>query len=629
MPISSSTLNLTRQKTGQIPSVSTTPVIPGQTIVDTGPFYAKAANYIEPLRAKIEIWDLKKLDRLYFYDSFGNSQNNTVVTAADVQLGIDSHGSFSITMWDSPKIMNPKNLKKKNIVIISAKKYPGDNWTNLIYGYTQRLTPVRNDTGMLEYVLEGVGSGSIINDRIVNFAKVAMPESIVTSNPFIKDPNLQANNMFKTLLSDNSVYVTDDLTIAEQLNIDVSLLESSSVRDNIGGIVERYTPAANVYNAILQGVGAVGGVDANNRAFLKYPTSRHSGITLKSWDYIDDNANTDRARFTSYFMGPFEYQISWAKEDGFTNRWISKGTTSSVVASSGIDPTDQKVIEIPMANQNLAMQFTINASKMRDLALQLRRVGAGTADSTGRIKTFDAIIRNDFNNSPTGSNVAYISFPLADIPESSTPIYITNVRFIQNIFPGFKYWIVTYARGTDEEDTLFWSAIQDSKGINAARPDGSAAVGQPWVGNIDHPSGWEVRPGSYSFMYSAFDSFSHAVFADDPESQDSYGLVEDSIDVQWSPTTTVIDQFISELLYFTAMPKIQYRANTVTIPGDLFLPGQIISLQDELSDLPGNKSVTADILSVHYPFSSEKLGCLFLDVEPLGSYDFRQELDVD
>lgn len=627
-----SNINLSRQKTGVLEDFKRL-APPGGTVVGVGPYYAKASEYIDPLRAKIEIWDLKKLERLYFYDSFGNTENNTVVTGADVELGIDSHGTFAVNIWDSQKLMNPKDIRKKNIVIISAKKYTGDPWINLIYGFTTGLTPIRSDTGMLEYVMQGVGSGSVINDRIINFAKIAAPESITTSNPFVRDPTLQANNLYKKLLTDSSVYITDDLTIADQLNIDVSLLDNSKVRDIVGGIVERYTPASNVYNAILEGVGAVGGVDANNRAFLRYPATRHSGITIKSWDYIDDSQNTDLARFTSYFMGPFEYELSWKKEDGFVNRWISKARTADIVSTSGTGTDQDKTVEIPLAQQNLAMQFTLNASNMRDFALQLRRAGLGTSDPT-RIKTFDAIIRNDFNNQPIGSNVAYISYPLADIPESPTPIYITNVRFVQNVFPGFKYWFVTYFRGVNLDNTLFWTAIQDNKGLNAVRPDGVAALGKPWLGNIDNSSGWEVHTNSYSFMYSAFNSFTHAVFADDPESQDAYGLVEDSIDVQWAPSTQIINQFITERLLYSALPKVIYRANTVTIPTDLFLPGQIISIQDELSDLPGNKAITADVLSVHYPFGGnaqdgENLGCRFLDIQPLGSYDFRQEDDSD
>ena len=146
---------------------------------------------------------------------------------------------------------------------------------------------------------------------------------------------MQANNLYRKLLLDPSVYAVDDTTMAEQLNIDTSLLDSSQVKDILGGINQPFVDASQVYNAILESVGAQGGINANNQAYIRYPTDVFSGIKVKAWDYANDDDNLDAAKTTSYFMGPFEYEISWAKEDGFINRWISKGRTQSITASSG------------------------------------------------------------------------------------------------------------------------------------------------------------------------------------------------------------------------------------------------------------------------------------------------------
>ena len=52
-----------------------------------------------------------------------------------------------------------------------------------MYGYTTKLKTVREATNMLQYDISGIGSGSIMNERLVNFQKVASPESLLSSDP--------------------------------------------------------------------------------------------------------------------------------------------------------------------------------------------------------------------------------------------------------------------------------------------------------------------------------------------------------------------------------------------------------------------------------------------------------------
>lgn len=610
--------------------------------VPYGPQFAKASTYLEPLRAKIEIWDLKKTELRYSYDSFaGKAKNQIFITGLDVSLGVDQHGSFTFRIWDSDRYIEPKYLKRKNIVVVAAKKYYNEDWQNIIYGYTNGVEPIRENTNMLEYEVSGVGSGSVLNERIVNYARVAPPESLTSANPLRGNVQMQANNVFKDLVTNPSVYAADDRTIAEQLNIDVSLLDSSPVRDVLGGIVQRYTPAAVVFNAILEGVGATGGVNANNQFFLNYPNTKHSGITIKSWDWQNDDLNTDLAQYTSYMMGPFRYTMSWKKEDGFCNKWVSKGkvsnllATSTAVTTTGDTETENKVIEIALDDMDLAQEFQPRASSFRDLALMLRRTGNGTSDPV-RVKTLYGQVRLGNYGWPTGATVAYFTYPLKDIPtDAAAPCYITDLRFLTNIDPSWYLWIVLFYRGHTTDDTIYWSAVQDYKGSNATRATGYSNM--PWAYNPDLPSGWEIHTNAYTFMYSAFDSYTHAIVAEDSESQELFGIVEDSADIAWAPTTDIVNKFITERLYYTAMPKIIYNANTVTIPGQLFLPGQVVSIQDAMSDLPPNRAVTADLLEVHYSFGAttnavskgSNLGCMFVDVSPLGVYDFREEAEAE
>lgn len=611
-----------------VPSGITTDIT-SRYVVDVAPVYAKVSTYLEPLKCKIEIWDLQKLEQRYVYDSFDTRQNQFIVESATVDLGIDSHGSFTFRIFDSDKFIDSKFLKRKNIIVISAKKYGSEQFTNLLYGYQTKVKAIRENTNMLQYDISGIGSGSIMNERLVNFSKVASPESLMSSNPNVGDQSMQANNLFRKLLTDPSVYAVDDITIAEQMNIDTSLLDSSQVRDILGGINQPYVDASQVYNAVLESVGAQGGINANNQAYLKYPSDVFSGIRVKAWDYTDDDENLDFAENTSYFMGPFEYEISWGKEDGFVNRWVSKGKTQNISASSGITGTTTG--SVPLFERALAQKFTPNASNLRDLALMLRKVGAGTSDPT-TITSLHGHIVLDKNGFPNGDVLSYFNIPLVDIPTTMSPVYLSDLTLNFNIDLNQDLWIILYDRGDDDKNTILWGVVNnpDFASSNAVRmyhrnpPD-------PWVTDHFNGSGWEVRENSFSFMYSAFDSFTNVVIAEDPESIERYGIVEDVVNVEWAPNSNIVNKFISERLAITALPKVVYNANTVTIPGRIFLPGQVISIEDRLSDLPNNSNIRADILAVRYNFGGSSssgggnLGCLFTDISPIGLYDFRSE----
>ena len=602
-------------------------------VVDVAPVYAKVSEYLEPLKCKIEVWDLSRLEQRYVYDSFNTVNNMFMVESATIDLGIDTHGSFTFRITDPDEIIDSKFFKRKNIVVISAKKYGNEQFTNLMYGYTTKLKTVREATNMLQYDISGIGSGSIMNERLVNFQKVASPESLLSSDPSAQDQSMQANNLYRKLLLDPSVYAVDDTTMAEQLNIDTSLLDSSQVKDILGGINQPFVDASQVYNAILESVGAQGGINANNQAYIRYPTDVFSGIKVKAWDYANDDDNLDAAKTTSYFMGPFEYEISWAKEDGFINRWISKGRTQSITASSGT--TGNQTGFVPLFERAIAQKFKPNASNLRDLALMLQKVGDGTSDPD-TITTLHGHIVLDNAGFPTGAVLAYINIPLVDIPTTMGPVYVSNLTLNFNVDANTDLWIILYDRGNDDKNTIHWGVVNnpDFPSTNALRlyhnnpPD-------PWVLDHNNPTGWEIHPNSFSFMYSAFDSFTNAVIAEDPQSIERYGIVEDVVNVEWAPNSNIVNKFISERLAITALPKVVYNANTVTIPGTIFLPGQVISIEDRKADLPNNNNIRADILAVRYNFGGSSaadggnLGCLFTDISPVGLYDFRSEEDND
>ena len=96
-------------------------------VVDVAPVYAKVSEYLEPLKCKIEVWDLSRLEQRYVYDSFNTVNNMFMVESATIDLGIDTHGSFTFRITDPDEIIDSKFFKRKNIVVISAKNMVMNN----------------------------------------------------------------------------------------------------------------------------------------------------------------------------------------------------------------------------------------------------------------------------------------------------------------------------------------------------------------------------------------------------------------------------------------------------------------------------------------------------------------------
>src|SRR5215831_5118587 len=136
------------------------------------PQYTNMADYIEPARCSIEFWDLTNLEQRYTYDSFSPPDITTgaaVVTSCRVSPpGINSTGSFDILIEDSEKALDFNITRRANIIIIKAKKYPNQDYVNLLYGQSKKVKALRPGGNQLQYQVAGIGTGGILDERIVN-----------------------------------------------------------------------------------------------------------------------------------------------------------------------------------------------------------------------------------------------------------------------------------------------------------------------------------------------------------------------------------------------------------------------------------------------------------------------------
>jgi hypothetical protein len=626
--------------------------------------FARNPDYIEPLRCLIEIRDLADPSILkYSYDSFkaehhGTGGNIIQIDTADVSVGVGNTGSFQFTILDNEKVIPRTDVRRNNVVIIKGKKYEGEPWTNLLYGFQKRLNPLRQDTGSLKYVLAGFGSGIVLSDRLVNY--VELPKIAVDPVPGVgvTDPTMAANKLYRKLYESSRILmVSDGYTLKEHGKFDLGTDEhddliDSRVDDNLYGINEPIVEARQIHNRITETVGAEGGIDAYNRPFLRYPSTLHSGITLRAWDNAPEWINTDLAEQTAYFFGPFDYEMDWSKESGFANRLLSKSlsrqqmsTTSAPTEGAGSTTATNNFVDL--LSRDLGVRFKIGAAKLQDIAIMIQRIGSGgqgslTFEGARRTTTPNIVGNNliqsalfggatsvpvlhghvvrDLDGFPVGNEIATFEIALEDIPTTPTPMFLTNLKIRATINPDDWAWILLYATSAfDPTDTVRWFHNGQRTGTNGYR-----AI----MRDHNNSSGWTVRDLSFEFLYNIYDTFTYPLIAEDTDSQARFGLVEDIVDVSSFPSNSLAYKYMLEQLDQRCKPKIIYTAGSVSIPnGMMFEPGQIISIADSLSDLPLASAYWATIENVRYGFGTQgtSLGCKFADITPLGQYDFKAD----
>lgn len=602
------------------------------------PQYTNLDDYIEPARCSIEFWDLKNLELLYSYDSFSPPSSGALAVQCRVSPpGVASAGSFDLTLEDSDRSLDFNLTRRSNIVIIKAKKYPNQDYLNLIYGRTKKVKTLRPGGNQVQYVFSGVGAGALLDDRIVNIQKIAnpRPSTNLSPDPYINDVDMQANNLFKTILADTSSYAYQDETLQDQLNMSddtIELLDASPVLTKILAVNQKYVTASQALQSILETVGADGGINSYNEPYLKWPNTQLSGITLKNWDDSIAGQGLDTANNNSYFVDAFNWELSWDKADGFANRYISQAK-SMVITGGNANETSGAFNTngfVSLNEKDYALQIDPQQTRIQNLAIVIERKGEGTKDPQN-VTTVHGHIVEDIDNAPIGQQVAVWDIPLAKVPVNTpTAMFLTNIVFTGNrtINSSKKYWITIYNRGNSLDNTINWYTVPTPDGVTSNIASRTVAKGLPWA--IDHNinNGWEVIVDNPSMLaFTIFDNFTHDIIAEDIESQEKFGIVEEVIQTPFEESPLAAQRYLDGLLQYAAMPKMVTSTGTVTIPNNLFMPGILINIEDKVSGIQPAQNFQAELADLEYNFGGDDtaLGSQFIAVNPVGYYNWRLE----
>lgn len=534
---------------------------------------------------------------------------------ADIAMGIGQTGTFHMTVEDSAKTIDP-------LIFLSAKFYLFAGKTPATYqpvmvGVGRAYEVDRMDTNVLKYNIHGFGAAIVFNETIINFRRSAFRQSVDSTNPSSQDVAHQTHNLVRQLCGATNVFpILNSDPINTRFNLGLGGIDPK-VKDFLSTINEQNIEASHAMNIMANATGSIWGVDKEGDIFFKHAQFEYSPIVVK-----DTVEATDLADRTSYFVKAWKRMVSMKKEDGFSNRLFAK--TSSETIENFIESNSKG--STMLLNRAIAQQWVPTASRFTNMGFLLRKIG--DPKSTPR-NILQGRIVHDKDGFPTGTPLLSFTIPLEDIKRQPTPIYQLDINFkgIQ-VEIGKPYWVILYRRGPNDKNTIEWFH-NNNFSTNTNDTKSNSALSDPDGDYSTQDLRWNVSQRGPTYSFATFDSLSHLVYAEDPISVDRYGPVETFLDVRGLDDNRTIDKYLHTYLEFSAKPIIFYTIGRVTIPDKLFYPGQLITLVDNLSNMPRSSNISAEIQEVRYEFSVDEdaLGTRFCEIRPLGYYDHLADLE--
>lgn len=524
------------------------------------------------------------------------------IISVTVDIGMNQAGSFEIQIEDSNRVIDRNVIGEGNKFIIEVGKDP-TSYHPILEGYVRQVKTTRDDTGLLLYDFAGYGSQIVFQERIVDFQKQAARQSLGTIIPSLIDPNVTAFQMVKSLFEGFSGIPIRGLPSIQQQTGMTDFGVDSRVNTFIPAISQPLVTASQVMDTLANESGAVWGVQ-NGDLYFRYPTQVHSGVTIKDSQEANDPINK-----TGYIIGQWSFTDSIDLQDGYCNGLYLKGATLDPTADVQSTATGGSTA---LYNLDIAQQVIADSARLKNLALLLVKVGDG--GSLNQQMVTGAIV-HDKNGTPTGSKVMDLQIPISSIGVTPTAVFDFKAKFsVKDIQVGTPYWIILYAKGTSVDNTIRWlhdGNVDDPNHYSATRQVGLDPSTEDRTHSPlkDDSSGWIVSSTGPTYTHAFFRGVRALAYASDPKSRDKYGLIEAVHDVPWIQDNATLQIYAANVLQALSKPVRKFTLPQVMIPsGFVFLPGQLVSIVDNLSGLRPPQALDAEIQEVRYVFAAPSSG---------------------
>jgi hypothetical protein len=586
--------------------------------------YTSNPSYWVPLKVRVEIYNNTGLELLLVYDSFLPETNEIALLDCSFTLG-ETNSGFSLRFEDGAGIIDQNTIGLGNKVLIYAGR-TSDNLTLLFTGYSEKRTPIILGNNVMDYIMEGYGESSSFNDLIVSF-KRASSELVDIDDPnFPKRPDskMAVHELVTDLMEDLDVRITRDMTIKDYLGLDISGI-SPLVSERLLSVVQNMQELSQVMNFLSEVTGAYWKVE-NGKLIFEYPDVQHSGIIIKN-----KKSEDDLAKSTSYFIGPWQYTDSIAKEDGFANRIYTNTTIDTKSVANSMTNKGATTLY----RRAIAQQFTTIESRISTIALILSRVGNPFADTEGGLSTdiAEQVVKGEIridngNNQPSGATICQFKVEVGGLTSSADTIFVNDITIDASVLsPNGKYWLVLLPCGTSHRDTIKWHHNSDLSTINQYS---AFASGE----DKSDLSDFRVARFGPTYDYAIFARIRRLQEYSDPQSIKTFRLKEDVAQMDFLDDSTSVSKMMQNVLAIRGKPVRKYQVNEVTLPlGLWFTPGMNVTIVDDTGHHNESKNIFAEIHEVTYNWSTgssdRTLGIFTVSILPVGVLNWHKALLED
>ncbi len=573
--------------------------------------------YNKPVKPIVEIYD-KDFQLQHEFDPFMHPFHEPTININHVEVSRvqDAASSFAVRFFDHKNEIDKSKITNGSWVIIKCARDP-TKVKSLIWGRVSNNPFERGRMNPTYFELQGESTLVTIGNTMVRYSKTAELSNILNGTVNPNDENSFAYSIVLDLLTDPSVTLTGDRSIADRARLDMSKFEHE-VSDTITTWSVPLSDGLTPIRDLAEVTGSYFLIDGDNAPHFTYGNNNHSGVRLKQYIDSDWVSGFDLADKTSYFHGVWTGNKITSKSSGFANTLVSQtGKLRQAVSFS--EGTSNS---FNLFNKDLAQKINVD-NKFVDIVIWLTKSGAG---SPARTKVHGHIV-GDNNGLPTGAKIATFDIKLALIPEGNTPkpFFISNILQTSGIVSNNEnVWVVMYEVGDSDDRTVnLWhnSKFDGADLASAVRP-------LPSGREDDKPkhssgTGWELINGGNgpTFAFSALEVLDLDFVAVDSLSVKTYGEYEAPFDVPWSNDLLTTVKAMNSALFEASRPKLEYNMAEVFIPLDYYFdPVDVITLEDTLSGHTKQRSVTARVSQSNMVWDANTIttGIHFMEILPTG-----------
>jgi hypothetical protein len=202
-----------------------------------------------------------------------------------------------------------------------------------------------------------------------------------------------------------------------------------------------------------------------------------------------------------------------------------------------------------------------------------------------------------------------MQIPLSSIGTNSTAVFDFNQKLhVKSFQANDAYWIILYAKGTDENNTIRWWHDGDFITPNRFSAARQAVLDPSTEDRTQSPlktdtTGWGISATGPVYSHAYFTGVKALSEASDPLSINKYGLVEAVHNIPFITDNQTLQVYATTILASLAKPIRKFQMQYVTIPNNfVYVPGQLIDIIDSLSGIAPPRSIQAEIQDIKYSF---------------------------